>query len=301
MYSAVQNSKAPNIEHVFNLAYYSNSLGEQSIELLTDVARMLEVELELTCLDAVEELESIEHYPGLVFAKLLIADTVLEDFVWIDADTLLLQGWDEVCQFEPSDQLRAPVSGVPDSWVAANLDRLKQNLAVTTAFLEKIPYLNTGVLQVSPMIWQQSFSRKWKQVATKAESLGFSMADQDVINYLVKNDSGAISSKLNQIIDPRSRFETPSGIWHFAGGWKPWERTTQLRYPGKRAAQLWSAYATRLSHELLERDAETGNVFMSRWRALQSNHNQKHSLRFPKNLIYCILDRLVKDPSLGGR
>ena len=298
IYSAVQNTKIPKSELKFNLAYYSNSLSQASIELLVGSAKILNVDFKLYCLDSFEEFKSIEHYPGLVFAKLLIADTILEDFVWIDADTLILPGWDEILQVKLSEQRKTAVSGVQDSWVSANLDRLKHNTAVTTAFFERNPYLNAGVLQVSPKIWQQSYSQKWKKVASDAESLSFSMPEQDVINYLIKNDSGTISSKLNQIIDPRSRFETPCGIWHFAGGWKPWERATQLRFPGRRAARLWSFYATRLSHELLERATETGKNFMNRWQVLQSNHNQKHALRFPKNLIYWLLDKLVKDPSI---
>jgi lipopolysaccharide biosynthesis glycosyltransferase len=299
MYSAVQHAESSKSELRFNLAYYSSSLSKASIDLIVGVARIFAVDFRTTCLDGIEEMQSIDRYPGLVFAKLLLADTLSEDFVWIDADTLPLDGWVEIFQFEGATQIKSPVSGVQDSWVSANLDRLKHNLAVTSAFLEQTPYLNTGVLQVRPKIWQQMYGQKWKKVAAQSESMGFSMADQDVINYLVKSDLGAISASLNQIINPLSRFEIASGIWHFAGGWKPWERSTQLRFPGKRAAQLWISYATRLGHELLERDPYTGENFMSLWRALQSNQNQMP--RFPKSFIYWLLDRLVKDPSLGGR
>lgn len=300
IYSAAENTEAPVSELKFHLAYYSNSLSQPSIELLVGVAKALSVDFRLFCLDEFGEQESIGQYPGLVFAKFLIADVIAEDFVWVDADTLLLVGWDQVFQSDPSQSLAA-VSGVQDSWVAANLDKFKNNLSVTQAFIDGTRYLNAGVLQVRSLIWQERYSQEWKPVAKQARQLGFSMGEQDVLNHLVKGDSGKINETLNRIVDPRSKYEPPIGIWHFAGGWKPWGRSTQLRFPGKRAAQLWTLFAKRLSRELFEHDSGIGENFLNRWQLLQSNSNQKISLRFPKNLIYWILDRLVRDPSLGRR
>jgi lipopolysaccharide biosynthesis glycosyltransferase len=213
---------------------------------------------------------------------------------------LLLEGWDEIFQFDPSQSLAA-VSGVHDSWVSANLDKFKNNHSVTQAFIDGTSYLNAGVLQFRSLIWQGRYSQEWKPIARQAKSLGFSMGEQDVLNHLVKGDSGKINESLNRLVDPRSKFEPPIGIWHFAGGWKPWERSTQLRFPGKRAAHLWIFYAKRLSRELFELDSGIGENFLNRWQLLQSNSNQKISLRFPKNFIYWVLDRLVRDPSLGRR
>lgn len=296
MYSALKNSNLANRELRFHLVFESSTLSRESINLLTGVAETLSADFRVICLDELEEIKSIGHYPGLVFAKFLIPEMISEDFVWIDADTLLLEGWDEVLHFEPTQSSMA-ISGVQDFWVLANHDKLRQNQSVNRALHGGTPYVNAGVLQVRSLIWRSRYRDKWRAATAKAELSGFSMADQDVLNYLVSGDVGMLAPNLNRIIDPRSRSELEAGIWHFAGGWKPWERATQLRFLGRRTGQLWVHYATRLSHHLLASDADLAHVFITRWQSLQSTEPNNHSLRFPKNLIYWLLDKLVKDPS----
>jgi lipopolysaccharide biosynthesis glycosyltransferase len=96
VFSGVRSAELPGSTLEFSLAYYSSSLGQESIAFIGNVATALGIKIRMICLDDFEKIENVAHYPGLVFAKFIIAEIFTDDFVWIDADTLLLTGWDKV-------------------------------------------------------------------------------------------------------------------------------------------------------------------------------------------------------------
>jgi lipopolysaccharide biosynthesis glycosyltransferase len=300
VFSGVRSAELPGSTLEFSLAYYSSSLGQESIAFIGNVATALGIKIRMICLDDFEKIENVAHYPGLVFAKFIIAEIFTDDFVWIDADTLLLTGWDKVLSPGSREAHFTAASGAEDSWVKSNSKKLTHNPVVQSSLLAGRPYINAGVLQVRSLIWKQVFGNKWRQLASLANESSFTMADQDVLNFMLEDRVGKLDPTLNKIIEPRTAFEGQSGIWHFAGGWKPWSRRTQLHFIGPRASRLWESIAHDLASFLSARNSVLCSDFIDKWLTLQADMPSYSRFSIKRAAIF-LLTILVGDPATKAR
>ena len=301
IFSGLSNSKLDRSEYEFSLAYTSADLSLNNIEFLKATFLHFGVELKLICLDDFEEIANVGNYPGLVFARLNLADSLRDNFVWIDADTLLLPGWERILDFDTFQDRPFAISGAVDTWIQKNRKQLASNPVVQASFEFEKPYINAGVLKIRPDIWRNSYSDTWKQLAHKSTELLFSMADQDVLNHILDGDADLLNPNLNRIIEPKTSWAVKQGIWHFAGSWKPWSRLTHLRFIGPRASRLWEFYASKVGEILCANQPSLASEYFDKWEALQSKDYQVHGAGSAKRQLIHLLDFLVSDPAFKAR
>jgi lipopolysaccharide biosynthesis glycosyltransferase len=163
----------------------------------------------------------------VVYGPLFALDFFEEKFLWLDADTLLLPDWIHI------------FDSVGDNYSEDNIIRAVRDTDSTVALLEQSNnqsffvnrdrYFNSGVMIGDPKNWQRSFhSRDWQEIALRRAELNFVFNDQDVLNYLVRENVSLLSANYNQISVDRN-FRTIPRILHFAGSPKPWNMSRRFR------------------------------------------------------------------------
>jgi lipopolysaccharide biosynthesis glycosyltransferase len=93
-YSAAINSNDKNFRII--LANMNEMLSEESITIARKFMDSLELSLEIVNIDTSLN-PTFEHQFNLtVYSRLFLMDKLDEDFIWFDADLLLMPGWDQI-------------------------------------------------------------------------------------------------------------------------------------------------------------------------------------------------------------
>jgi lipopolysaccharide biosynthesis glycosyltransferase len=162
------------------------------------------------------------QWNATVYARLALLDHLEEPFMWLDADTLLLPGWDDI--FTNGDRLFEDpaiiAGGVFDS--GRTLARMKidgKNQAFDRCGGR---YFNAGILLLRPDRWKAAhLDSLWMDLVHREKELGFQYHDQDILNYLLTDRVSFLDVGFNHIIsEPLSGSEK---ILHYAGFPKPWK------------------------------------------------------------------------------
>jgi len=165
------------------------------------------------------ELPTKGHLNEMAFARLFIPEVLRTDFVWLDADTLLRSGWDQILQFDSWLENAVPIAAVRTGFdTAADFDAAaKRNQAMQVS---KMGYFNSGVMVVNYERWASGrFEDRARALIGEYEDRGFDWADQCVLNFLCEGKQTDINPIFN-MMDYRGE---NARIFHFNGDEKPWK------------------------------------------------------------------------------
>jgi hypothetical protein len=133
------------------------------------------------------------------------------NLLFLDSDVLLLPGWQDI--WKRCKDLNFEFGAVK---YLGHKD-----------FVESFPgkngnyyYFNSGVLLLKSNWWfQQNFNSHWIELAKLSAKLDFKRLDQDLFNYLIRDNYSELDKKYNQ---SPNEFSPATKILHFAGAAKPW-------------------------------------------------------------------------------
>lgn len=157
------------------------------------------------------------HISRTAFARLDVADHILEPFMWLDADTLPLPGWQAIY-----------TSGsAPGALISARLEPQETLASLSDGNRAKTAsqgrYFNSGVMIIDGSQWQaKDMPRRWRQFAGLYREYGFEWMDQCVLNFILQGDAGILKTQYNHYPHETLTYDQAPKIVHFLGGVKPW-------------------------------------------------------------------------------
>jgi lipopolysaccharide biosynthesis glycosyltransferase len=234
------------------LGNVNGTLSSESICAATAFCELEGVQLEVIPFEFRHELFFEHQFNVTVYGRLLFMDSMKEDFVWLDADLLLLYGWTKILDLQPLKKSPNVISAVLDTEGSRKkLEELgnKMHAAVLDG------YFNAGVMQIDCKKWQSLFKpTDWEYLAKNTKELGLIYNDQDILNILLAGKVQYLPISLNHIVcdsvDPTYR----NHILHFAGYPKPWRLTTK-------GARLHLAMSGIKFHQSKLKDAASDKSF----------------------------------------
>jgi lipopolysaccharide biosynthesis glycosyltransferase len=239
VYSALLNCSKKNFRFV--VANVNGMLSDGSTSFINEFANYLDLDIQIVRIDT--ELQAVfEHHFNLtVYARLFLMDLMEEDFLWLDADLLLMPGWDniflEVGDFETSDTV---IYGVVDAKRTREKLEKKGNLALLRSGDR---YVNSGVLKIRTGNWKKlKATHFWQDMAQNPSKYNFTLMDQDIINYLCSGKVSLLQSGFNQIVGNLVDVQQRIFVKHYAGPPKPWklDKIGKELFLGIQGAQYFS-------------------------------------------------------------
>jgi len=226
VYSAVINCESPFPKII--LANVNNLLSAECKTIAINFAGSLKIDLEIVELDIDANLDFMHHFNVTIYSRILLMDILSEDFLWLDSDLILMQGWSSIFE-EKGDNLDEGVviRGVLDSGLYR--ERLLQsgNVAMLKS---KGRYVNSGVLLMSPENWKKIGQHSsWLLMAQSPEKYGIDPNDQDILNYLCAGKNSILAAKYNYIVGNELSVSEDILIQHFAGPPKPWKLSKKAK------------------------------------------------------------------------
>jgi len=210
--SAQKNSRTP---INFALAYDGRYLSIESKEFIEKIAKHFELSLSLIEIELPEYLPANGHISPMAFSRLIVADSLDQNFVWLDADTLSVG---------PIDELLSHHFLGDGSVIAARKD-IQDKVVRTKNHAKKVAgmnYFNSGVVVINPVIWREKeYPAHWKTAVKNYQKYHFDWSDQCVLNFLTKGNYRPLPTKFNVLVS-KERLTTEDSILHFAGATKPW-------------------------------------------------------------------------------
>jgi len=219
VYSAAKNSKDKNFRIV--IANLNEMLSKEGVTIAKKFMNSLELSLDIVSIDTSLN-PTFEHQFNLtVYSRLFLMDKLDEDFIWLDADLLLMPGWDQIfAESLKQDNDNPVIYGVADSGLF--LERLAkvQNQAYKRTSGR---YVNSGVLKIRTQEWKKMHKvADWQEMALNLKKYGLSLPDQDILNYLCADNIALMPSGFNYIVGDEISFQEQIFIKHYAGSPKPW-------------------------------------------------------------------------------
>lgn len=260
----------------FLIANVDGLLSSQGEQLVLRMSEALGFSAEIVPLKTPTwDVHYVNQWNATVFARLLLLDQLSERFLWLDSDTLVLNGWQQITQhseelFAASDVIACAVRDC-----GATLTHLAK-AGTNEAFLASHGnYVNSGVIVSDPQRWRANgMQDRWMDVVATQPRRGFEFPDQDVLNLVLAGRIGILPRAYNHIVaEPAMGDER---VLHYAGYPKPWklspdsqaffmasealnaERPNHQISGGGTGWQLFPLY-WQIERELVERLRQTGN------------------------------------------
>ena len=162
------------------------------------------------------------QWNATVFARLLLLDRLSERFLWLDSDTLVLNGWQQVAErsedlFATSDVIACAVRDRD-----ATLARMAKAGTNEAFVASRGEYVNAGVFVGDPQRWRaEGMHDRWMEVVVTQSRRGFEYNDQDVLNFVLAGRIGILPRAYNHIVSEPAMGD--ERVLHFAGYAKPWK------------------------------------------------------------------------------
>ena len=222
VYSAAINSKDKNFRII--IANINEMLSQECITIAKKFMNSLGLSLEIVSIDTSLNPSFEFHFNLTVYARLFLMDKVDEDFVWFDADLLLMPEWDQIfVESIEQDRDSTVIYGVSDSAVFLEILAKDQNQAYIKTSGR---YINAGVLKIRTNKWKKlNKAADWQEMALNLKKYGLSpsLSDQDILNYLCADHITLMSPGFNYIVGNEISLQERIFIKHYAGGPKPWK------------------------------------------------------------------------------
>jgi lipopolysaccharide biosynthesis glycosyltransferase len=175
-----------------------------------------------------------QHISRTAFARLYMIEKLDATVIWLDADVLCFELWDQLFLFAKKTN-RKVIGAVRDPVVSnPNFQNSKNNRA---AVAMKSNYFNSGVMIINCDAWNKlKFKEFWKIIAEKYEEYQFDFLDQCILNYVCHQNFFLIPDEFNVLAFlPHHSLDQKTRILHFAGPAKPWDypRISLKRYFSK--------------------------------------------------------------------
>jgi lipopolysaccharide biosynthesis glycosyltransferase len=219
IFSASQSSGVTGVQ--FRIANINSLLSQPNIEVILRFAKLLNIEVQVVDISTDLNPPMAANYSITILSRLILMDTIEQDFVWLDSDLLLLEGWTQIF-----DDLGSNQSPKVALYACKDLERTHSLLEKegNAAYIRMgSNYINSGVLRIRPSRWREITDlQDWKSLITNANDYKFTHLDQDVLNYLCHDSISILSPKFNSIIGNHQEFISRPFIKHFAGSPKPW-------------------------------------------------------------------------------
>ena len=220
VYSAVTNSKKRNFR--FILANINGLLSQSHVEIAKQFVKVFQIELEVINLESSMNPVFEHQFNMTVYSRLFLMDLLDEDFLWLDADLLLLPDWDQIFEESGDKESNGVVLyGVLDS----EITRSKLSDNKNRAFIRSQGrYVNCGVIKISIKPWKNISSKNsWQEIAENLEIHGLTLNDQDVLNLLCAGKISLLPEGFNHIVGDERSLGSRIYVWHYAGSPKPWQ------------------------------------------------------------------------------
>jgi lipopolysaccharide biosynthesis glycosyltransferase len=219
VYSAALNSDEKNFRII--IANMNGMLSKASSTIAKKYTQSLDLNLEIININTSLNPKFEHQFNLTVYSRLFLIDNLEQDFVWFDADLLLMPGWDAI--FVESDnqgKSKSLIAGVLDSKLTLEKLSIDQNQAYIRTDGR---YINAGVIKIWTEKWKKLHKgANWEHMANNLKSYGLSLNDQDIINYLCADRINLMSPGFNYIIGDGISIQEHIFIKHYAGFPKPW-------------------------------------------------------------------------------
>lgn len=204
------------------VGYLDNSLPAGHQKVIHDVAKALGVDLDFLPLPSNPLFITQGHISPTTFAKFLLADAISEPHLWLDADTIVLPGWEGIIDIITS-------ASTEKGLVVAGR-HAPQASSTDLAF-------NAGVLG-----WPSGTRRDWSTPLAGMDSVD--TQEQALFNRLYASTAITVSEKYNALTyhhDVLDENDMPF-IIHYAGAHKPWHLHRRHAHLCKAAQCPWAAW-----------------------------------------------------------
>ena len=148
----------------------------------------------------------------MTFMKLAYFDIAdASQVAFIDADVVAINDW---------SALLSPLP-VGDAIAGCTEDNMRDFEVHWNPELDPGWYLNCGILQVKPEVWQDLYAPTWKRLLGEYKERGFTLLEQDLLNATVRGQARRLPQGLN-CRPAYGHSLQGAAIIHYAGWWKPW-------------------------------------------------------------------------------
>ena len=217
LYSAKINSSC---NFKVELANINGGISNENQELLLAFADYFKINLKITNHILDVDVQHDNRISQASFGRFFLLDTLVEPFVYADADVIFEAGWCEI--FDWINGLTTERDWVLAARIESGLAQRMINEPGNEARIAAGErYFHAGLMACNPTAWQNSgFASKWRDVAKRHDSLKFRWHDQDVLNYLIAGKIVELPDGFDRAFG-ESRF-APSSILSCDGNVKPW-------------------------------------------------------------------------------
>ena len=211
-------------KHEFRVTvgYLDDMLPPVDRNVVSEVASALRIPLDFMPLPSHSLFITQGHISPTTFAKFLLADAIGEPHLWLDADTVVLPGWDAVfSEISKTSEAEGLVVSARGGGIQS----------------EKGMAFNAGVLG-----WPAGPRRDWETPLQSLEKV--ETQEQFLFNTLYAPSARVMSEKFNTLtyrvekLDP----ENLPFIIHFAGAHKPWHLRRDLSHHCRNYCCPWSQW-----------------------------------------------------------
>jgi len=218
VYSAKNNATS---DFDVTVAYFPSELSSENLILLSKVLEYIGVTFEFKALTLSEHMTQKDHITPTSYSRLLCADQFTGLFMWLDADTLCLPGWDSIYLDDSNIPHNVTLSVVRDSIISSSSIKTEKNESIIKMGKD---YFNTGIALINCDRWKKlNFQEQWPQLLVESNRRGFQYADQCVLNFMCSGEVNYISPNYNTLAATRRKNPKDEPlILHFAGTKKPW-------------------------------------------------------------------------------
>jgi lipopolysaccharide biosynthesis glycosyltransferase len=205
------------------LANMNNCLSLENEKIIQNFCQILGIPLEVRQIQSELKLDFSFEKNLVGYSRIYLMDTLSHDFVWLDADLLLLPGWTQIF-YELGDDDNPKVCFRAAKDTNTTIEFLKASNSNQAYLRAKDRYFNSGVMKISPTVWQREVDEfHWQEIALRRKSLGFNYNDQDVLNFLAIGKISILDPRFNHIPGSDTGMFSQPLIKHFAGYPKPWK------------------------------------------------------------------------------
>jgi lipopolysaccharide biosynthesis glycosyltransferase len=178
-YSISQNSQSlPKI----CIANVNGTLSKESCQILEKFNSFLDLEIEIFEASVPSNVRTSSRVSIAAYGRLWLADNLSENFVYIDTDSLVLPGWEEIFDYaDLLDQNRELLVGAMPA-LENQTPPWPINFGDTTQYR-----FHSSILVINHQNWTEHFSNSenlpWQKIASMHEELQFVGHDQPVLQY----------------------------------------------------------------------------------------------------------------------
>lgn len=199
------------------IARSRTSLSHQNRELVEHVAEWLKFSINWIDIELPEGLPVSAHFTPMVYARLVLADSLSSPFIWMDADTLLLKKWESIME------LPDLTKGFVSSAVLEKNPALHKDTVNEAMLRAGESYFNSGIMLIDPIVWRKNqLDVQWPILIKEYTTRKFQFLDQCILNYMLVGLNEPLPERFNFMPDKWGDTSTEPFIVHYASGNKPW-------------------------------------------------------------------------------